>query len=80
MDYRGYSRRIADANKRASTDSLGVRLGRMCIKEDISVTYVAEMFKVSRTTIYNWFTGLKIPRKYQEDKILYFIKNYKPEE
>jgi DNA-binding transcriptional regulator YiaG len=79
MDCRGYSRRIVDANKSASLDSLGVRLGRLCIKEDISVAAVAETFRVSRTTVYNWFAGAKIPRKSQEDKILYFIKNYKPE-
>lgn len=62
MDYRGYSTRIIDANRRANSDSLGVLLGRYCISRDISAAEVAEYFGVSKMTIYKWFTGKCIPR------------------
>lgn len=62
MDYRGYSKRIVDANYKASTDSLGILLGRYCIQNDISASYIAGRFGVSRMTIYNWFTGKSEPR------------------
>ena len=57
MSY-GYSQRLIEANKKADGKSLGVALGRVCIKQDISVTELAEKLGVSRATIYNWFWGL----------------------
>jgi hypothetical protein len=78
MDNRGYSKRVADANKKASINSLGVRLGRLCISEDISVMQVAEMLEVSRQTVYSWFTGHYIPDEKYEKKIQGFIKLYTP--
>lgn len=75
MDNRGYSKRIADANKKASGDSLGVRLGKLCIEEDVSVADVAEALGVSRQTVYAWFTGHFIPSPKIEGKIRAFIKS-----
>jgi DNA-binding XRE family transcriptional regulator len=77
MDNRGYSKRVIDANKKASLDSLGVRLGRLCINEDISVAEVAEVLGVSRMTIYKWFTGHFTPKKTFEGKILAFLSDNK---
>ena len=57
----GYSSRIIKLNKEASGRLLGVKLGRVCIKHDIPVTYVAGILKVSRQTVYNWFTGATNP-------------------
>lgn len=74
MDNRGYSKRIIDANKKASLDSLGVRLGRLCIEKDIPVMEVAEMFNISRPTVYAWFIGRFIPRARNEAKLISVIK------
>ena len=69
MDYRGYSRRIIEANAEANKDSLGVRLGRYCISRDISASDMADYFRVSKMTIYKWFVGKSEPRKIYEEKI-----------
>jgi hypothetical protein len=60
MSY-GYSQSLARANRQASSKSLGVVLGRVCIEKDISVIAVADAFKVSRMTVYNWFKGVSAP-------------------
>lgn len=60
MSY-GYSQQLVAANRRASKKSPGVLLGRACIATNCPVTEVAERIGVSRTTVYNWFTGLCIP-------------------
>jgi hypothetical protein len=53
----GYSLRIADLNKKADGSLLGVKLGRLCIKNNVPVVEVATLLKVSRQTVYNWFTA-----------------------
>ena len=58
----GYSQRIAALNKRADASSLGVMLGRVCIDTSTSVLEVTEKLGVSRTTVYNWFTGTSVPK------------------
>lgn len=57
----GYSQSLADANKKADIKSLGVALGRVCIRANVSVCRVANHFGVSRMTIYNWFKGGSAP-------------------
>jgi len=54
---KGYSILLADQNKAADSELLGVQLGRVCINKDIPVTDVADFFKVSRMTVYSWFRG-----------------------
>jgi hypothetical protein len=60
MSY-GYSARLIEVNKKADARMLGVRLGRVCMKNDIPVSLVAAKFRVSRQTIYNWFCGTHTP-------------------
>lgn len=76
-DSRGYSSRIIETNKSASTSSPGVVLGRMCIAQEIPVSDVANFFGVSRMTIYKWFKGQEIPRKKHVEKIEDVIKKLK---
>ena len=57
----GYSQSLVYANKKASIKSLGVALGRVCIRENISVSKIADNFGVTRMTIYNWFKGDSVP-------------------
>jgi transcriptional regulator with XRE-family HTH domain len=57
----GYSLRLRDLNRRASSKLLGVRLGRMCIKHDVPVKVLAQRMGVTRQTVYNWFAGTTSP-------------------
>ena len=54
----GYSQRLATINKRADKKLLGVILGNACIGAGSSVREIADQLGVSRTTVYNWFSGL----------------------
>ena len=60
MSY-GYSQQLVHANRRANKKSPGVALGRACISADWPVSEIAARIGVSRTTIYNWFTGVCAP-------------------
>jgi hypothetical protein len=61
MSY-GYSKRLVQLNNNADQGLLGVRLGRVCIENDVPVSVVAAHLGVSRQTIYNWFCGVSTPR------------------
>jgi predicted DNA-binding protein YlxM (UPF0122 family) len=64
----GYSQKIAEANAKADTTMLGVRLGNMCIKQGVSVIDIANHLKISRTAVYNWFTGLNdVSSQYEQE-------------
>lgn len=71
----GYSQNLVRANKQASARSLGVALGRVCIRRGVSVTQIAEHFGVSRMTIYNWFKGVYDPRPDLTAQVQRYIKN-----
>jgi len=64
----GYSLRLVNLNK-AAGDSLGVRLGRTCIENNVPVAAVAEHLGVSRQTVYSWFIGAARPRRGTEESI-----------
>jgi DNA-binding transcriptional regulator YiaG len=58
---RGYDtlfiRRVEDADQTPAV----MRLADVCIEKNISVPEVADMFDVSRATVYNWLTGRTTP-------------------
>jgi len=70
----GYSSRIIKLNKEASGRLLGVKLGRLCIKHDVPVTYVADNLGVSRQTVYNWFTGATNPHDEATSSVQKLVK------
>jgi hypothetical protein len=72
MSY-GYSMGLALANKKADGKSRGVALGRFCIEKGIPVSEVAVTFKVSRTAVYNWFSGLSQPDREHSEQIERFM-------
>lgn len=76
MSY-GYSQSLVEANRSASAKSLGVALGRLCIRSNVSVAEVAEMFGVSRMAVYNWFRGVSAPRPELAERIKVFITKQK---
>ena len=59
----GYSARLIDINKKADRKLIGVRLGRVCIRNDFPVAKVAYRLGVSRQTVYNWFCGDTSPQE-----------------
>ena len=61
MSY-GYTLRVRDLNAGADENSIGVRLGRVCIERDIPVVQVAQRLGVTRATVYNWFCGVTAPQ------------------
>lgn len=62
---RGYDtlfiRRVEEANQHPAV----LELANICIDYEIPIAYVAEVFGVSRATIYNWMTGRTVPRPHQ---------------
>lgn len=62
---KGYSNGFVNDVVASDNTKLGVKLGLACIKKEIPVTDVAEFFKVSRVTVYSWFTGkTNVPEKH----------------
>lgn len=61
MSLRGYSYKLVQAIRAADPKLVGVRLGLSCIESNIPVSEIAAAFKVSRMTVYSWFTGAAKP-------------------
>lgn len=53
----GYTIRVAKGIQEADGNLMGVKLGRVCLAQDIPVSTVAEALGVTRQTIYHWFLG-----------------------
>lgn len=70
----GYTLRLVELNAQADPKtSLGVKLGRVCIKKRVPVQEIASALSVSRQTIYNWFVGGTSPHPDYEIRIANFI-------
>ena len=65
----GYTYRIRTLNRSANKKNIGVRLGRHCIDQNISVSELMGLLGVSKQTIYNWFMGVHTPGPQQAIKI-----------
>ena len=65
----GYTYRIRKLNRSADKKNIGVRLGRHCIDQNISVSELLVLLGVSKQTIYNWFMGVHTPGPQQATKI-----------
>lgn len=77
MSY-GYNTRLIEANKQADDSSLGVRLGRWCIKHNVSVIEISRVLSVSRATVYNWFSGMTIPSGESGERIEGWLGRHSP--
>jgi len=73
MSLRGYSYRLVKAVQAANPELIGVRLGQHCIAKDIPVWEVAELFSVSRMSVYSWFTGASKPHPRKAELIRKFL-------
>lgn len=72
----GYSVKLVNRNSAANPALLGVRLGRYCIAQGISVTDVANLFGVSRQNVYNWFTGKYTPRGEVAERVEAYLAHH----
>ncbi len=70
----GYSIKVAEAVRKADESLLGVQLGRKCVERNIPIVDVARTLKVSRQTIYSWFTGLTHPHPHRREAILLWMR------
>ena len=61
-NHRGYSQRFIEAVRAADQKHVGVKLARLCIKSEVSVSEIAREPEVTRATVYSWFTGQTAPR------------------
>ena len=62
----GYSSKFIHAVSTADKVKLGVKFGLICIQKDIPVADIADYFKVSRMTVYNWFKSVTaMPEKHE---------------
>ena len=77
MSY-GYTLNLVSLNKSASARSLGVKLGRICIKHGVPVVEVAERLGVSRQSVYGWFAGRTKPSVHVTARIEKFIIRLEP--
>jgi hypothetical protein len=59
----GYSVKFVDQVRNADREKIGVQLGLLCIENDVPAVKVAAKLKVSRMTIYQWFTGKTSPNR-----------------
>ena len=73
----GYSLLTLDAIEKANSSLLGVMLGKICIKNNISAKEVAEFFGVSRMTVYNWFKGKVVVSGKHAERMLKLIDKLK---
>ena len=72
-----YSKKILERIQNSVSESAGVELGKLCIIHNYSVREVAEVFEVSRPTVYNWITGKTSPPKYLRSKIKALVAKLK---
>jgi hypothetical protein len=69
----GYSVKLARKNAEADASRIGVRLGQVCISNDIPVAVVAKKLRVSRQTVYGWFFGAVQPKAVSVEAIETFL-------
>ena len=76
-DVRGYSVYTLRKNEEAPIENIGVKLGRVCIENDIPVQELSKYFGVSRFNMYAWFYGDWNPHKKHHDKVQRIIETGK---
>ena len=62
-EYRGYFNSMIRRVQEADSGLIGVRLGLVCISNDVPVERVSTELGVSRQTIYSWFIGKHKPTR-----------------
>lgn len=66
---RGYSHAMARMVARLDQSSVVGQFATYCVTNDIPAEDIAKAFKVTRSTVYNWFKGVYAPRERQIAKM-----------
>ena len=66
---RGYSHAMAKMVASLDQSSVVAQFASYCIAKDIPADAIAREFKVTRSTVYNWFKGVYAPRERQIAKM-----------
>lgn len=66
-DRRGYTADLVSAVRSRVDNTPAARFAALCIEKNVSVQKVADLFSVSRQTVYAWFTGASRPRPRHEE-------------
>lgn len=69
---RSYSDKFLIELNRVRPDTLGSRLGKLCVEANIPASYVAVALETSRMTVHSWFRGQRA-RKSKHNLIEAFI-------
>ena len=69
----GYTLAIVLKNKQADGKMVGVKIGRICIKKNISIKEIAEVAGVSNVNVYAWFAGEYSPQPNTAKKIFDYL-------
>lgn len=77
MATRGYSKAIQERIAAVDSTGIGAELGRLCVLHGYSVMEVAEVFGVSRVTVYNWMLGRSAPSKHLLAKVQLLVERLK---
>lgn len=75
-DARGYSYAFVKRVQAADKKLIGVRLGLLCIAQDIPVATIAKSLSTTRQTVYSWFDGTFQPKPAYNDKIAELLVEY----
>ncbi len=70
---RPYGEKLLRDLEAAEPDNLGQRLGRICVRANIPMAYVATALETTRLTISHWFRGRAI-RTSKHPTVKAFIK------
>jgi len=73
---RGYAYALVKRVRDADPMHIGVKLGRVCIENDIPVAEVAKTLGVSRLTVYAWFEGKFYPKPEMLTKVQELLDRY----
>jgi DNA-binding transcriptional regulator YiaG len=73
----GYSLITVSEIQNANPSLLGVKLAKVCLKNNIPVKDVAEFFGVTRMTVYNWFKGKVVVSGKHAERMLKLIDKLK---
>ena len=59
---RGYDTLFLQKVEDADQKPIVMQLADVCINKGTPITEIAQMFGVTRATVYNWLTGKSVPR------------------